>query len=234
MKKIYVILSIVCIAISIPSCKAQNTTPKKAGITPKSAVFQNKPDSNSMVKADNLKLFITKEIEPFYDGNFDILIKKTSLEQLQRDKNLLRTATNKDSVLNMKIFELEEYHIAKSLLLQKYDSLDVNNTIKSLKNKQFPSTETDRLISLLENYGFIKQDLVALIQEINQRKKIADVQDFVINAKINDRVFKFLYPDDNNNANMSNYPHVLDICNCILKSKRENLDGDILYLLGEI
>ena len=60
MKKIYVILSIVCIAISIPSCKAQNTTPKKAGITPKSAVFQNKPDSNSMVKADNLKLFITK------------------------------------------------------------------------------------------------------------------------------------------------------------------------------
>ena len=60
------------------------------------------------------------------------------------------------------------------------------------------------MISLLENYGFIKQDLVALIQEINQRKKIADVQDFVINAKINDRVFKFLYPDDNNNANMSN------------------------------
>jgi hypothetical protein len=33
---------------------------------------------------------------------------------------------------------------------------------------------------------------------------------------------------------MSNYPLVLDICNRILKSKREDLNRDILYLIREI
>jgi hypothetical protein len=90
------------------------------------------------------------------------------------------------------------------------------------------------MISLLENYNFIKKDLSALIQEINQNKKMPDVENYIIIAKINERVFTFLYPDENNNVNMSNYPLVLDICNRILKSKREDLNRDILYLLSEI
>ena len=234
MKKISVLLSVVCIVISIQNVKSQNFRLFRSNNTHKSEVIPERQATDSIVKVDNLKLFITKEIIPFYNGNFDILIKITSLELLQRDKNILRTTTNNDSVLYMKICELEEYHKAKSLLSLKYDSLVVNKTIKFLRNKPFPSTETDRLISLLENYGFIKKDLVTLIQEIDQRKKKPDTQDFVTRAKINERVFKFLYPDDNNNANMSNYQLVLHICNCILKSKREDLDGDILYLLKEI
>ena len=234
MKRIFIVLNIVSIVISLQSCKVLCTTLCKDCKTQKGAIVSNKQVKDSTVKADNLKIFITKVIVPFYTGNFDTLVKKTSSEQLQRDKNILQTATYNDSVLKIKIIELEEYHKAKSLLSKKYDSLVVNNTIKLLKNKQFSGTETDRLISLLENYGFIKKDLDALIQEINQKKKMPDVQDYVIYAKINERVFKFLYPDDNNNANMSNYPLVLDICNRILKSKREDLNVDILYLSGEI
>ena len=200
----------------------------------KTEVVPNIQVSERIVNVDNLKLFVTKEIVPFYNGNFDFSVKRTSLEQLQRDKSILQAATHNDSVLNIKISELEEYHKAKFLLSKKYNKVEVDNAIKSLKNKQFAGTETDKLLSLLENYNFIKQDLDTLIQEINQNKKTSDIQDFVIYAKINARVFKFLYPDDNNNANMSSYLLVFDICNRILKSKREDLNKDILYLSGEI
>lgn len=234
MKKIFLIITVVGILLSIQSCKVVCPKLCKKYITQKTEIDTVKPVTDSIVTVDNLKIFVTKVIVPFYNGNFDIMVKKTSLEQLQRDKIILQTTVHQDLELNIKISELEEYHKAKSLLSIKYDSLVVDNNIKLLKNKQFAGKETDRMISLLENYGFIKKDLYALIQEINKNKKITDVEDYIIIAKINERVFKFLYPDDNNNVNMSNYPLVLDICNQILKSKREDLNRDILYLSKEI
>jgi hypothetical protein len=215
-----------CKAICPKLCKKYNAQ--------KTKVDTSKPLTESVVKVDNLAIFVKKVIVPFYNSNFDSMVIKTSLVQLQRDKNILQTSTHQDLELSIKINELEEYHNAKSLLSKKYDSFVVENTIKSLKNKQFAGKETDRMISLLENYNFIKKDLSALIQEINQNKKMPDVENYIIIAKINERVFTFLYPDENNNVNMSNYPLVLDICNRILKSKREDLNRDILYLLSEI
>lgn len=234
MKKIFVIFSIVGIVILLQSCKVLCSKLCKDCKTQKTEIGSNKQVTDSIVKVDNLKLFVITDIVPFFKGNFDTLVKKTSLEQLQRDKSILQTATFNDSELNKKLIELEEYHKSKSLLSKKYNKLEVENAIMSLKKKQFSGMETDRMISLLENYSFIKQDLDTLIQIINKKKKKPDVENFVIYARINDQVFKFLYPDDNNNANMSNYPLVLDICNRILKSKREDLDKDISYLSNEI
>ncbi len=233
MKKIFVVYSIFGIIISILSYKVQGQNGSKNAKIKNKEVVSIKQDTNKNEKCDNLKRFINEEIEPFYNDKFDTLVKKTSLEQLHRDRSILQIATLNDSILNNKISELEEYHKAKLLLTKKYDSLEISNAVKLLKNKKFAGTQTDFMISLLENYSFIKQDLVELIKKINQKKKMPDVEDFIIYAKINTEVFKFLYPDDNNNINMANYPLILDICNRILKSKREDLDKDILYLLRE-
>jgi len=245
MKRIFVCLSIVGIVLSTQSCKVIRPKLCKFCDTKKTEVDSVILVTDTLVAVDNLTHYVTTEIVPFYNDNFDTLVKTTSMEQLQRDKSILQTATCYDSILNIKISELEEYHKAKSLLSKKYDSLVIVETIKSLKNKQFDGTETDRMISLLENYGYIIKNLRSLIIDINQRVKVAfdaGVENQIHYAKINDEVFtylneyvyRFLYPDDNNNANMSNYPHVLDICNRIMKIKREYLDWDILYLLNEI
>ena len=117
---------------------------------------------------------------------------------------------------------------------KKYDKQQVEDAIKLLKNKEFSGVETEKLISLLENYGYISQDLKNLIEDINQKKKDPDVQDFIIFAKINERIFKFLYPDDNNNFNMEDFPLVFRVCNQIMKDKREDLNKDILYLIQQI
>jgi hypothetical protein len=185
-------------------------------------------------KTDSLKLFIITKIQPFYNADFDTLVTKTSSEQLQRDKSILQFAAYKDSVLTVKIAELEEYHNAKISLSQKYNKQQVYNTIKLLNNKQINGKETDRLKNLLENYGGIIGELRILIEEINKKKRDPNVKDRIILSGINEKVFMFLYPDDNGNLDMSNYPLVFDICNRILKSKREDLDGDILELLREI
>ncbi|MDR2971938.1 MAG: hypothetical protein LBU83_08430 [Bacteroidales bacterium] len=236
MKKIIIVLLLVGIAAFTQSCKilcgkyCRNYQIQQSAVDSVSKV----PDENIVITKNELTSFVTKKIVPFYNNTFDILAQKTSLELLLRDANMIKTAEYKDSILDVKIAELIEYHNAKTLLSAKYNKQEIEKAIGLLKDKQFSGTETDKLISLLENYGFIKQDLETLIREINKRKRTPDVDEFIIYAKITESVFKFLYPDDSNNFNMEVFPLIFKICNQILKEKRENLDKDILFLLKEL
>ena len=262
MKKIFILLSIFCITIfsanvtfalnakkdsTVVQVKDTVITRKKAKKQNTKKEEQQKTDTTStkainnqtiiLPKTDSLKLFISAKMLPFYDADFDVLVTKTSLSQLQRDKDILKFAAFNDSTLTVKIAELEEYHNAKILLSKKYNKQQVDITIKELGNKQFSGAEIDKLKLFLEKYGVITKELRETIQEIERfvNSKIEEgAKKIIILSGINEQIFKFLYPDDNGNLDMSNYPFVFDICNRILKIKKENLNEDILYLLEEL
>ena len=236
MRKIIIVLVVVGIAVFTQSCNILCNKYCKNNYTQYSAAdsVNKETDENIAGITNKLTSFVIDTIVSFYNNvDFDALAKKTSLELLLRDRGIMKVTGYKDSILDIKIDELIEYHNAKSLLSEKYDSIEVQKAIGLLTDKQFSGIETDKMISLLDNYGFIKQNLDALIRKNNGRQRTPDVHESIIYAKITESVFKFLYPDDNNNFNMEDFPSVFKICNQILKEKRENLDKDILYLLKE-
>jgi hypothetical protein len=189
-------------------------------------------------KESGKKEIITSIINTYKNRKFDDLIVFSTLETVQRDKQLVGN--------NSEIFEilvdLESYFTSKELLNQKIDANQVNLNKNKLNLINHESALIKSLNEKLDNYNTLSLKLKETIIYINEfddikskKNMLGEGMDKKSRQDKLDKIFSVLLPFIfDYDIKYNDYPYLFDIVLDIIKRKQSNTDEDISDLLKKI
>jgi hypothetical protein len=189
-------------------------------------------------KESGKKEIITSIINSYKNRKFDDLIVFSTLESVQRDKQLIGN--------NSEIFEvllnLETYFTAKELLNQKIEVNQINLYKNKLNQIKRESVFIKSLNEKLDNYSTLSLKLKETIININvfddklsKKNMVGEGIDKTTRQEKLDKIFSVLWPYVvDYEIKYNDYPYLFDIVLDVIKRKQSNTDEDISDLLKKI
>ena len=189
-------------------------------------------------KENGKKEVITIITNKYKNSKIDDLIKFSSKESLQNDKQLIGSNTEINAILS----DLEIYFKGKELLTQKIDLIKLNNTIIQINQIKQQSTMINDLKNKLENYSTLSLKLKETILNIavydnksSKKYMIGEGIDKQTREDKLNKVFSVLMPYISGyDLNFNDYPYLFDIVFDIIKRKQSNTDEDISDLINKL
>jgi len=193
---------------------------------------QTKKINDTQAELNGLKEF-RKQRETFgtqlKTKSFDDLIKSSSKESVQRDRQLIGSNTEVEQILN----DLQTYFNAEELLSQKFDAAQIKNAQTQLSKIKRQSKLLDTLKENVDYYKDFNTALKGTIEKIVNFEKMAYGDPEIQKRKFDDIVIilaDYMY----NYYDYENYPHLSNIVIEIIKRKKSNADADITDLLNKL
>ena len=176
---------------------------------------------------------LNKLVNIYKNNSFDELINSSSIESVQRDKQLIGNNTDIIQIIT----DLETYFNAENLLSKKYDAEQVNNANSQVTLIKQQSKLVAALKNNLTNFKTFNEGLNAVIQNIiaiDIDESVKNMSPVVVKSKLDkilSELSKFIF---DYNFNFVDYPYFSDIVLEIIKRKQPNPDADISDLLKKI
>ena len=184
------------------------------------------------------KEIITSLINFYKNKKFDDLIIFSTIESVQRDKQLIGNNTE----ISQLLFDLETYFTTKELLNKKIDLNQLNVFKTKLNQIKRESDLTRSLNEKLDNYDTLSLKLketlinISVYDEKSNKKYITGegMDKATRQLKLN-LIFSVLLPYIfDYDIKYNDYPYLFDIVLDVIKRKQSNTDEDISDLLNKI
>ena len=166
---------------------------------------------------------------------FDELIKSSTKQSVQRDKQLIGNNEEVSSVL----YDLEIYFDAEEMIAKKFDVAKINHAKMQLNQIKQKSDKLDQLKDKMEYYQVFHEELKRIIEKLiildgdgqDGRKARGDA--LIQKLKFQDimsELSNYMY----NYYDYANYPYLSNIVMEIIKRKYPDADADITDLLRKL
>lgn len=172
------------------------------------------------------KKSVINRIEQTYGDEFDMLIRSTSLQTIQRDLPFVE-----DTVIEKKMQDLQLYFEVQQVLCEKYDEQKVQAALSQIKS--LPQTKTVKALGeSLDKYPFSFNALGETINKIieNDKNFIAN-DDFIKKEKMKVVMAELSDYFYNYDFDFAEYPYLSSIVMEIMNRKQKDVNADLSDML---
>ncbi|MDR1792652.1 MAG: hypothetical protein LBR36_04325 [Bacteroidales bacterium] len=176
---------------------------------------------------------LSSVVSTYKNSRFDNLIRSSSKESVQRDKQLVGDNPEIKTTLD----DLYKYFNAKELLSKKYDESRVRDAQKQLEQVKQKSENIDKLKETLGNFQTFNEGMketVKKIVDLDNRETVEGMSDEIRQKKFNKILAEISAYIFNYDFNFSDYPYLSDILLEIFKRKQPDADANISDLLQKL
>jgi len=176
---------------------------------------------------------LSSVVSTYKISRFDDLIRSSSKESVQRDKQLVGDNPEIKTTLD----DLYKYFSAKELLSKKYDEYRVKDAQKQLEQVKQKSENIDKLKETLGNFQTFNEGMketVKKIVDLDNRETVEGMSDEIRQKKFNKILAEISAYIFNYDFNFSDYPYLSDILLEIFKRKQPDADANISDLLQKL
>lgn len=190
-------------------------------------------DQKAIQEKENGKREALANILNTYKGKkFDDLIKMSSKESVQRDRQLVGNTEVKQT-----LDDLEKYFNAQELFSKRFEINSVKNAQNQINQINQQSELVTNLKDKLENFKIFNDGLKEMIEKINnldKKESVKGMGEQIEKQKYNkilSELTSYIFSYD---FNFTDYPYLSGIYIEIIKRKQPNADADISDLLYKL
>ena len=167
-----------------------------------------------------------------YEGKeFDELINISTKLSIERDLNILSS----DTTTKQKLQNLQIYFAAKSVLDNKFDSLEVKKVERQLNDLNEKSDLLEKLKNSVHYYKLSNEALKKTFDEIKKiEKKLLANDDGTQKIKLGQILVEVAWFFRNYRFNFTDYPYLSDIVLETMKRKQKDANSDISDLVEKL